>query len=617
MTPVDTSDGTSGQRLWLEQLASWRGRPADYWRHLAQVARELLSARSVWVCWRQVTSQADGAWQTLAREPAQAGVSDCVGDVPESMWQRSLSQSVVIERSASGSLLLALAVFRLEQEQRELCLLAVLPEEASAIERASQALAALAWLPRLFESRRAHAQSERDAIRLAQVLETVGRLLQAEHFERAALILANDLAERFACESVAVCWKAREGLKLRALSHTEKIDRRSEASALLEEAGQESLSQELEIVWPTKDKSIKRAHERYAQLQHPGHLCTLPLLQIRGPGYSVLPWGSITLERQKMAFTQAEQWALRLYADMALGPLLQAYQQARALPLRLAREVGRSLPAAAKPRSLSGRYLFGMMAVVLMGLGLTPLPHSVTAGASVKTDTMAFVGAPFDGFLDSHAVQLGTAVRAGQPLFAISTRELVLERTSIQAEIAQASREADKRRAANQLAEMQVAEAQVAQGRAKLTQVQNRLKAAEVVAPIDGVVIEGEPGKNLGGAVRRGDTVVKIAAMSSLYVEAAVSEKDLSWVGPGLATRLTLLAQPAQTYALSVERIIPQASVVDGQNTFAVRLKLSEAASDWWRPGMTGVAKISVGWRPLGWILTHRFIDYLRLTFWF
>ena len=62
-------------------------------------------------------------------------------------------------------------------------------------------------------------------------------MLPAGHFDRAALILANDLAERFACESVAVCWRAREGLKLRALSHTEKLDRRSELSALLELPG--------------------------------------------------------------------------------------------------------------------------------------------------------------------------------------------------------------------------------------------------------------------------------------------------------------------------------------------------------------------------------------------
>jgi hypothetical protein len=31
---------------------------------------------------------------------------------------------------------------------------------------------------------------------------------------------------------------------------------------------------------------------------------------------------------------------------------------------------------------------------------------------------------------------------------------------------------------------------------------------------------------------------------------------------------------------------------------------------------MTGVAKISIGWRPLAWIATHRLIDYLRIKLW-
>ena len=218
--------------------------------------------------------------------------------------------------------------------------------------------------------------------------------------------------------------------------------------------------------------------------------------------------------------------------------------------------------------------------------------------------------------LDSSAVQLGDQVRAGQALFALGVRELMLERASVQAEIAQASREAEKRRAANQLPEMQVAEAQVVQGQAKLQQIQQRIQSAAVAAPMEGVIIEGEPGKNLGGPVRRGDTVVKIAALSSLYVEAAVSEKDLSLVAVGQSARLTLLAQPAQTYSLQVKRIIPQASVVDGDNAFPVRLEVEGETGSWWRPGMTGVAKISVGWRPIAWVVTRRLIDTLRIALW-
>ncbi len=602
----------SGQ--WLEQLAQWQGTPAQYWQHLTQVARLVLGAQATTVCWRTTTAPA--TLQAMASDPATATAPAWLTDLGGPLLQQARRQGWALGRSSSGALRIGLAALHL-QEPREVYLACLLSEQGQASAEEAAALSALSWLPRLFERERQARQSERDATRLAQVLETAGRLLQeAQSLDRAALILANDLAERFACQSVAVCWRAGEGLKLRALSHTEKLDRRSEISTLLEEAGQEALSQGREIAWPSQDKVVERAHERYALLQQPGHLYTLPLSEPGAVGEPDRPWGSITVERQGMAFTNAERWALRLYADMALQPLLQAHQRSRALPVRILRELKHSLPRALQPRTIAGRNLALMGVAAVIGIGLIPWPHQVTAGATVKTDTMAFVGAPFDGYLESSAVQPGTQVRAGDRLFSVGTRELALERASIQAEIAQASREADKRRAVNQLAEMQVAEAQVAQAQAKLAQIQQRVRSASVIAPMDGVVIEGEPGKNLGGAVRRGDTVVKIAALSALYVEAAVSEKDLGHVEINQPTRLTLLAEPALTHELSVQRIIPQAAVVDGENTFAVRLKLEGSAPEHWRPGMTGVAKISIGWRPLAWIATHRLIDYLRIKLW-
>ena len=604
-------------RQWLEQLSTWQGRPADYWPHLAQTARSLLGAHAVVIGNWQPTEQKQNHWQVMAVDPMPPEAAQALrwlDDMPASLWQEARQQSVAIGPSTTGQWTAGLASFRV-QSNREICLLAVLPKNLLASEQAGRLLSALAWSPVLFERDRRAKVGERDATRLAQILETIGRLLEAENLDRAALVLANDMAERFACEAVSVCWRSREGLTLRAISHTEKVDRRSELTALLEDAGEEALQQAQELSWPGQDPLLQPAHHRYAQLQQPGYLYTLPFAQ-SAQGEAARHWGSLSLERQKMPFTQAEQWALRLYADMAMGPLVRLHEGSRALPVRLWRELQRSLPTVLKPQTLMGRRLGQALAVAMVLISLVPLPYSVTAGATVKTDTMAFMGAPFDGFLESSEVQLGDQVQPGQPLFAISTRELMLERASIQAEISQLSREAEKRRAANQLPEMQVAEAQVAQAQAKLQQTQQRVQAAAVISPMKGVVIEGEPGKNLGGAVRRGDNIIKVAALSALYVEAAVSEKDLSRILVGQSTRLTLLAQPAMTYALTVKRIIPQASVIEGENAFPVRLDLDAAASAWWRPGMTGVVKIFVGWRPLAWIATHRLIDYLRLTLW-
>ena len=112
------------------------------------------------------------------------------------------------------------------------------------------------------------------------------------------------------------------------------------------------------------------------------------------------------------------------------------------------------------------------------------------------------------------------------------------------------------------------------------------------------------------------EVVVKVAALNQLYVEAAVNQRDLSRVEVGQSVRLTLLADTGHTYKLRLTRVVPASTVKDGENTFPARLETTTSAPEWWRPGMSGVAKIEVGWRPLIWIATHRLVDYLRLALW-
>ena len=39
-------------------------------------------------------------------------------------------------------------------------------------------------------------------------------------------------------------------------------------------------------------------------------------------------------------------------------------------------------------------------------------------------------------------------------------------------------------------------------------------------------------------------------------------------------------------------------------------------AEPWWRPGMSGSARIDAGERQVAWILTHRIVDTIRLWLW-
>lgn len=621
-------DQTPARQAAWQAVATFKGGPGDFWPLLVQAVAHATGGELAVLYLREAGEGGGESWRAIANWPdvGVGKVPPLAASVPAPLLLQARTGGVACGAVVGGRWQVGLMGFKANDGAHELVLAVHLGAAALPEHEARACIATFLGLPALYEAGRLLRVGERDAARLAQTLEILGRVQEGTRFEQAALALVNDLAQGFGADTVSLSWRASEGLRLRATSHAERLDRRTELSALLEEAQQEALSQHCELAWPGGESQavIVRAHARYAQLQSPGHLLTLPL-QTDGDGggggeggatSSAIGWGALTLERQRAAFTPAEQWALRLIGDLALPALQRLEALDRPLPRRLASEVWRSLPAMLKPHTAPGRRLAIGLALAGALVLLVPLPYQVDAGAVVKADEMAFVGAPFDGYIESSQARLGSAVKAGDVLFTLATRELTLDRASLLAEIAQHTREAEKRRSANQLPEMQIAEAQAAQSAARLQQIEYRLAQAQVRAPIAGVLVEGEPGKSLGGAVRRGDTTVKIAALQALHVEAAVPERHMSEVRPGQPVQVKLLAMPDQVVPMRLVRIIPAAAVKDGSNTFPARLEVEGVLPAAWRPGMSGVAKIDQGWRPLAWIASHRVLDYLRLTFW-
>ncbi|NGZ07450.1 MAG: HlyD family efflux transporter periplasmic adaptor subunit [Magnetococcales bacterium] len=595
-------------------VEAFAGAPEAFWAVWVQAVAECVRAELTVLYVRPAATSLEGleAWTTLAYWP---GV--------EKSKLPALSATISVEQLAEvralgvtsgvcllGSWRVGLLHVELPKGMGEVVLISHLGDKGVAESEVRHWLGMYRALPTLYEVRRLARQHERDAGRLAQAIEWMGRVLECTRFEQAAMVVVHEFAQRFGCETASLCWQMRGPLRLVAQSHSDQVDRRSELTVLLEEAGQEALTQRVEIVWPASGSQVTRAHAQYAALQRSGHLLTLPVVR------SGEPVGSVTLERRRMAFSSGEQWALRLFCDLLPNVLGGLEERSHRLWRRVWREIVRTVPERWQPKTRSGTVLVWGLVVVVLGGVWVPVPYSVGAAGMVKTDTMAFVGAPFDGYLESASVRLGETVRAGDPLFGLATRELMLEKAGILADLAQYAREAEKRRSAGQMTEMQIAEAQSAQAAARLKLIEYRLNNAQARSLIDGILVEGEPGKNLGGAVRRGDVVVKVAGLSRLYVEAAVREQDLNRVLPGQSVRVTLLANPEYTYAATLIRMVPSPAIKEGENTFPARLELMEPPPEWWRPGMSCVARIDVGWRPLLWVLTHRLVDYMRMVLW-
>jgi HlyD family secretion protein len=132
------------------------------------------------------------------------------------------------------------------------------------------------------------------------------------------------------------------------------------------------------------------------------------------------------------------------------------------------------------------------------------------------------------------------------------------------------------------------------------------------------VVVEGERKELQGAPVRKGDKLYRLARIEGLYATLHVGERDAAVVRPGASGELTLVTRPDQTIPLRVSAVIPVAQVKGAEgNQFLVRAELLSPPQPWWRPGMSGAARIDAGEdKALAWILTHRLIETIRLALW-
>jgi multidrug resistance efflux pump len=254
--------------------------------------------------------------------------------------------------------------------------------------------------------------------------------------------------------------------------------------------------------------------------------------------------------------------------------------------------------------------------MVVLALVFLPVPYRVEGSFTLKSDQLEFLTAPFDGYIDEVLVRPGDVVKPGQPLLKFKTSELALDESFALADLNRFQREAEKARASQALADMRVAEAMAARAAAQLELTRYRLREATITSTFDGVVIEGDLREKLGSPVKRADTLFQVARIDRLYVEAQVNERDAHEVLGKTDGEIAFVAQPKHTYPVRIETLEPAAVAKPEGNYFLVRCTIDKGPQSWWRPGMSGVCKFPVGKRTLGWVLTHRTVDFLRLKLW-
>lgn len=571
------------------------------------------------------TGKAAGGWRNIGCWCAEGGEgldSRALAMAAASVAERTVRNGFAYERfdaAVPGVSQPFLVAVRLEtHDAGSPAILCVLADKAQAqqfnegivrLQLISDAPAACpAARPRLAEP-----AAERSSHLVGEVTDIAGSVLNRKHFSTACLALVNGVASSFDCSMVCFGWKKGNYLRLSAVSHIEDFKADSpmakELEALLEEAGE----QDETICFPNQTGRfvVDRAHATHIARQAARQVVTLP---VRVDGRVV---GALTCEKREDLLSPGRIEALGLLVDLTARWLDALHYRDTWFGGRLAIRCRR---AAATWFSIQGVALklavVGAFVLLLSSLLIT-WDYRVEGAATLQTDLVRYVSAPFEGVVTEVRAREGEAVKRGDILVRMDARELHLKRSQEAADIVRFRREADKSRAQNALADMRIAQAKVEELRSELERTQYNLDRASITALSAGIIVEGDVKKLVGAPVAKGDVLMKIAQVDAMYALVKVRERDIDEIRQGGSGRLVLLSRPDRVFGVSVDKVIPLAEVDQREgNIFVLKVRLDGKAESWWRPGMSGVAKIDAGRRTIAWIVTHRVIDFIRMYLW-
>jgi len=616
----------SSAQDWLA-LAQTGGLAEPFWGQYLQRTGGLWQARRVLLLGATVGQP----WQALAQWPAQARVAEGDAAAVQQALDVLVSERAQLGIAQAGGSVLAMRLPQAPAAADQVLSLVLLRDEPLD----DEAQGWLAWaslaqvLPAWWAGHSAlqvlarepapavpagdqASQAVQRAERLHGLMQLAAALWGHERFLRQAFELCSEMAQQHGCDRVSLGWRDGHYIRLRAISQIEKFDAKSSAVRALEAAMEEAADQAGDLAYPMPEgaRQVERAHAAYARLQGTNHLLSVQLRQ----GEQCC--GVLTLERNAGAFSEDERWELAELAQLAVHPMARLHERDRWWGAFVWRASKRRALALLGPRQSAWKLAAGSAVLLVLLAVFTPWNYRVEAPLNLRSKDLLFMPAPFDGFLQSVHVEVGEAVRAGQVLASLDTRDLTLEASMAAADLTRMAREAEKAQAARQLADMQITLARQQQAAARLALVEHQLGQARVVAPHDGIVVEGDLKKNLGAPVRKGDLLLKLAQTGDIVVEIAIDESDVHEVKVGSRGEFALVGRPDQRFGMVLERIDPVASLKDGRNVYLARARFDGAAPDWWRPGMGGTVRIDAGERSLLWVMTHRTVRFLRKVFW-
>lgn len=470
---------------------------------------------------------------------------------------------------------------------------------------------------------------ERRSGLLASAVEIGAEIGAERRFVAAAMGLANAVVARFDADrvSVGMIGASRDDfVRVRAMSHTERVHRKMELVRAIEGAMQECADQDEEVLWMPEGAGgveaagaaewfskgvVDRAARELGQREGGVSVLSLPLRD----GEGVV--GVLTVERgggHGIAGEEAE--ALRLVGNVVGSRLAELEERDRWIGARAALWARRGLGRLVGPEHTWAKaaavVAAALVAFAIFGRGM----ETAQGTFSIEAVGERVVAAPFDGFVENVSVEVGDKVVGGKTVLGrLDDSSLRLELAEARAKERALEQSAAAARGRGQIADAQIAEAQVDEAKARIGLLEHRIARATLIAPEGGVVIAGMEKRAVGGPVELGAVMFEIAPAGSLRVVVAAPEDRVGDLAVGQKGWIAPAAYPGRRIGFTVTRIEPVARAVEGANIFRVYADLADRP-EWLRAGMEGVARIDIGRASYAWIWGRDLVAWVRMRVW-
>ncbi len=443
------------------------------------------------------------------------------------------------------------------------------------------------------------------------VLALQARALAHERFRSAATSVVTQLALRLRCERVSIGFYRQGRLRIGAMSGSADISVQQNIVRAIVDAMEEAIDQGSAMMHPLPPGGSPAVTLAHAQLSQANGQLSILSVPIVGRDRT---FGALLFERREGFDAAAVEGAKD--AATFVGPILE-------LKHRIDQPLSGRIVDAVAPRQ-GGATLFRLgawqlggaaLALTLLVAAFWPASFRIVAPARVEGEGQRIIAAPSDGFVQSVLLRPGEAVKAGQVLLTLDDRDLALEHEKFSAEAAQLDNLYREALTKDDAAQIVIARSKLEQTQAQLDLARGQLERAQLKAPFDGVLLSGDLTQSIGMPVKRGQELMTVAPDRSFRIVVEVNEQDVGVLRNGQRAQVLFGAFAQESLSMTVTRIAPVATTLDGRNVFEVDGRL-QGAADALRPGLRGVARIDIEQRTLGWVWWHRASQWLRRTLW-